>query len=335
MEQRPLGRTGARVPVICLGTMTFGLQCDEETSFEILDRAFEAGVDFLDTANVYPLGGGLETVGRTEEILGRWMESRGVRDQVFLATKCRGKMGPGPNDAGLSRIHIQSAVEESLRRLRTDVIDLYQTHSFDPHTPIEETLSALDDLVRQGKVRYIGCSNYPAWRLEEALETSRRLRLARYQCLQPRYNLLYREIETEVLPLARAAELGMIVYNPIAGGLLSGKYRADEAPREGTRFTLGSAARVYQTRYWDSLQLGAVDQLREAAEARGLSLVSVAVAWVLAQPGITSAIIGASRAEQLSDSLAGADLELDDELSDLCGDVWWQLPRRPVVEGYR
>jgi len=321
--------------VICLGTMTFGLQCDEETSFEILDRAFEAGVDFLDTANVYPLGGGLETVGRTEEILGRWMESRGVRDQVFLATKCRGKMGPGPNDAGLSRIHIQSAVEESLRRLRTDVIDLYQTHSFDPHTPIEETLSALDDLVRQGKVRYIGCSNYPAWRLEEALETSRRLRLARYQCLQPRYNLLYREIETEVLPLARAAELGMIVYNPLAGGLLSGKYRADEAPREGTRFTLGSAARVYQTRYWDSLQLGAVDQLREAVEARGLSLVSVAVAWVLAQPGITSAIIGASRAEQLSDSLAGADLELDDELLDLCGDVWWQLPRRPVVEGYR
>ena len=335
MEQRPLGRTGARVPVVCLGTMTFGLQCDEKTSFEILDHAFEAGVDFLDTANVYPLGGGLETVGRTEEILGRWMESRGIRDRLFLATKCRGKMGPGPNDAGLSRIHIQSAVEDSLRRLRTDVIDLYQTHSFDPHTPIEETLAALDDLVRQGKVRYIGCSNYPAWRLQQALETSRRLQLARYQCLQPRYNLLYREIETEVLPLAKAAGLGMIVYNPIAGGLLSGKYRADEEPREGTRFTLGSAARVYQRRYWDSLQLEAVDRLRAAVQQRGLSLVSVAVAWVLAQPGITSAIIGASRAEQLGDSIAGAALDLDDELASLCGDLWWQLPRRPVVEGYR
>ena len=153
MEQRPLGRTGARVPVICLGTMTFGLQCDEKTSFEILDHAFEAGVDFLDTANVYPLGGGLETVGRTEEILGRWMESRGLRDRLFLATKCRAAMGPGPNDAGLSRIHIQSAVEDSLRRLRTDVIDLYQTHSFDPHTPIEESLAALQKGFGGGTLR--------------------------------------------------------------------------------------------------------------------------------------------------------------------------------------
>ncbi len=335
MEYRALGQTGARVPTICLGTMTFGLQCDEKTSFEILDRAFEAGVDFFDTADVYPLGGGLETVGRTEEIVGRWMAERGVRERIFLATKCRGAMGKGPNDAGLSRIHIQTAVENSLRRLGTETIDLYQTHSFDPHTPIEETLSALDDLVRQGKVRYIGCSNYPAWRLSEALEASERMNLARYQSLQPRYNLLYREIENEVLPLVRSAGVGVIVYNPIAGGLLSGKYRSGQEPQEGTRFALGRAAGVYQKRYWDDVQLSAVDQLRIAVEERGLSLVSVAVAWVLAQAGITSAIIGASRAEQLDASIAGGALELDDDVRKLCDDVWWQLPRRPLVEGYR
>ncbi len=335
IDNRPLGATGARVPVICLGTMTFGLQCDEETSFRILDRAFEAGVDFFDTADVYPVGGGLDTAGGTEEIIGRWMRDRGVRDDIFLATKCRGLMGPGANDSGLSRIHIQKAVEASLRRLQTDVIDLYQTHSFDPHTPIEETLAALDDLVAQGKVRYIGCSNYPAWRLSEALAASRRLQLARYETLQPRYNLLYRDIETELLPLARASRVGVIVYNPIAGGLLSGKYRPGEEPRQGTRFTLGGAAEMYQKRYWDSKQLEATDELRAAAEERGLSLVSVAISWVLAQPGITSAIIGASRPEQLDASIAGAELELDEDLTALCNDVWWRLPRRPVVEGYR
>ncbi len=335
LEVRPLGRTGVRVPVLCLGTMTFGLQCDEETSFEILDRAFEAGVDFFDTANVYPLGGSVDTVGRTEEIIGRWMSSRGVRDRVFLATKCRGVMGTGPNDSGLSRIHIQTAVEASLKRLSTDVIDLYQTHSFDSHTPIEESLAALDDLVQQGKVRYVGCSNYPAWRLAEALETSRRLHLARYQSLQPRYNLLYREIESELLPLAREAGVGVIVYNPIAGGLLSGKYRAGEEPREGTRFTLGRAGGLYQKRYWDELQLEAVDRLRLAADERELSLVSIAVAWVLAQEGITSAIFGASRPDQIDASLEGAELELDADLREFCDEVWWQLPRRAVVEGYR
>ncbi|MEE2777590.1 MAG: aldo/keto reductase [Acidobacteriota bacterium] len=335
MEQRSLGLTGARVPTICLGTMTFGLQCDEETSFAILDAAFAAGVDFFDTADVYPLGSDLELNGETERIIGRWMQSRGCRDSIFLATKCRGKMGEGANDAGLSRYHIQRAVEESLRRLQTDVVDLYQTHFFDPHTPIDETLGALDDLVHQGKVRYIGCSNYPAWRLSEALEASKRLGLARYQSLQPRYNLLYREIETEVLPLVQDAGVGVIVYNPIAGGLLAGKYRAGEAPREGTRFTLGNSAAMYQRRYWDEVQLDAVDALRVAAEERDVSLATVAVAWVLAQPGITSAIIGASKPQQLDATVAGADLDLDDEMRTLCDEVWWKLPRREVLEGYR
>ncbi len=335
MERRPLGRTGIRVPALCLGTMTFGVQADEATSFAILDRAFGAGLDFLDTADVYPLGGGTEQAGATEEIIGRWLAARGVRSRVFLATKCRGKMGAGTNDQGLSRFHIQRAVEASLRRLGTDVIDLYQTHFPDPHTPIDETLRALDDLVRAGKVRYIGCSNYPLFRLAEADRTARELGLTRYETLQPRYNLLYREIETELLPYARQQRQGVIVYNPIAGGLLSGKYAAGEAPREGTRFTVRGAGELYRARYWDDTQLAAVADLAKEVAVRGLSLAAVAVAWVLAQPGITSAIIGASRPDQLDATLAGAELALDGELAKLCDEVWWRLPRRRVVEGYR
>ncbi len=335
MQLRPLGRTGVRVPSLCLGTMTFGLQCDEQTSYAILDRAFESGVDFFDTADVYPLGADLGLVGRTEEIIGRWMHDRGVRERVFLATKCRGKMGPGANDSGLSRHHVLRAVEGSLRRLQTDVLDLYQTHFFDPHTPIEETLGALDLLVRQGKVRYAGCSNYPAWRLAEALFASERHGLVRYQSIQPRYNLLYREIETELLPLVRDQGVGVIVYNPIAGGVLAGKYRAGEPPREGSRFAAPRVGALYQERYWQEEQLLQVGALAEAARERGWSLASVAVAWVLRQPGITSAIIGASRPDQLDATIAGTTLELDDELIERCDSVWWQLPRKPVVEGYR
>jgi aryl-alcohol dehydrogenase (NADP+) len=315
--------------------MTFGVQADEPTSFAILDRAFEGGVDLLDTADVYPLGGGVATAGRTEEIIGNWLVARGLRNRVFLATKCRGKMGDGTNDVGLSRFHIQRAVEASLRRLRTDVIDLYQTHFFDPFTPIDETLRALDDLVRAGKVRYVGCSNYPLYRLAEAERVARELGVARYETLQPRYNLLYREIETELLPYARQERLGVIVYNPIAGGVLSGKYRAGEAPRSGTRFTIRGAGEMYQQRYWDQTQLAAVEELAKESEARGIALAAVATAWVLAQEGITSAIIGASRPEQLDATLAGAELKLDPEIGKLCESVWWRLPRRPVLEGYR
>jgi aryl-alcohol dehydrogenase-like predicted oxidoreductase len=315
--------------------MTFGLQCDEATSFAILDRSMEAGVDFLDTADVYPLAGGVERVGRTEEIIGRWMASRGTRQEILLATKCRAPMSNRPNSGGLSRYHIQRAVEASLRRLGTDVIDLYQTHFYDPHTPIDETLRALDDLVHQGKVRYVGCSNYPAWRVAEALGVAERLGLARYETLQPRYNLLYREIETELLPLARSSKLAVLVYNPIAGGMLSGKYRSGQAPEDGTRFTLGGAGAVYQHRYWDELQLAAVAELSELARERGHPLASVAVAWVLAQEGVTSAIVGASRPEQLDATIAGAELELDEDLRRACDEVWWRLPRRPVADGYR
>jgi len=335
METRRLGKTGLRVPVLCLGTMTFGLQCDRDTSFAILDRGLEGGLDFLDSADVYPLGGGLDTVGRTEQILGEWMHERGNRERIVLATKCCGPMGKGPNEHGLSRQHIVAAVEASLRRLRTDWIDLYQSHAFDVATPIDETLRAFDDLVRTGKVRYVGCSNYPVWRLAGALRAADRLGVAGYVSAQPRYNLLYREIETELLPLCRAEGLGVLVYNPLAGGFLSGKHKAGADPEAGTRFTLGSAAGIYRKRYWQEAQFRVVERLAKECEARGLALVSVAVAWVLAQEGVTSAIIGASRPDQLAASLAAAELKLDDELRKRCDELWWELPRRPVIEGYR
>ena len=335
LKTRALGRTGVQVTELCLGTMTFGFQCDEETSFAILDRAYEGGIRFIDSADVYPLGGSLETVGRTEQIVGRWLQDRNSRDSIILATKCAGAMGSAPNDSGLSRHHIIRAVDESLRRLGTERIDLYQVHSFDPHTPIDETLRALEDLVRSGKVSYIGCSNYPAWRLGQALAASDKLGIARYDSVQPRYNLLYREIETELLPFCRTEGLGVIVYNPIAGGFLSGKYKKGEDPWEGSRFLLGTASRRYQQRYWHDPQFDAVDAFRQAVEARGHAAASVAVAWVLAQPGITSAIVGASTAEQLSAPLDAVDIEFDDELREICDKVWWSLPRRPVIEGYR
>lgn len=335
METRHLGRHGLKVPRICLGTMTFGLQVDEAGSQAILDHAYERGLTFLDTADVYPVGGSRETTGRTEEILGRWMKARGNRRQLIVATKCFFPSGDGLNDRGLSRAHIVEAIDASLRRLGTDYVDLYQSHGFDELTPIEETLRAFEDLVRAGKVRYAGCSNYSAWRIAQALASAQRLGVSGYASVQPRYNLLYREIETELLPLCRAEGLGVLVYNPMAGGFLSGKYRRGEAPRAGTRFTLGSAAERYQERYWQDAQFDAVEKLKRAADARGLTMPSLAVAWVLAQEGVTSAILGASRAEHLDAGLAAFDVQFDDELTNACDQAWWSLPKRAVLEGYR
>lgn len=335
METRRLGRNGLEVPALCLGTMTFGLQVEEAQSFEILDEAFERGLTFLDTADAYPLGGNRQTIGETEAILGRWMEARGVRNRIILATKCFAPTRGGPNNWGLSRQHIIESIEKSLERLKTDYVDIYQAHGFDPNTPIEETLRAFDDLVTAGKVRYVGCSNYPAWRLGEALRSADKLGVSGYVSVQPRYNILYREIETELLPLCRHAGLGVLVYNPLAGGFLSGKYKTGQAPEEGTRFMLGSAAGRYQERYWHDSQFEAVERLKTVVEARGLNMVSVAVGWVLAQPGISSAIIGASRADQLAANLNAFDVEFDEELTTACDDAWWSLPRRPVQDGYR
>lgn len=329
MKTKQLGRTGLKVSEICLGTMTFGNQADQDTAFRIMDVADAAGIDFFDTADVYPLGGDADMNGRTEEIVGRWLKERGARDRIVLATKCRGRMGPGANDEGLSRRHILRACDDSLRRLQTDHIDLYQSHGPDPSTPIEETMGAFDDLVRAGKVRYLGCSNYPAWQIAEALWASDRRGLARFDCVQPRYNLLFRMIEDEILPLCRAHGLGVIPYNPLAGGMLTGRYRAEQAggaPPPG-RFTLKNSGEVYRKRYWNEAALEAVGELGRFFEARGKSLTHVALAWVLAQPGITAPILGASRPEQLEDSLRGVDLTLDDEERAACDAVWFELPR--------
>jgi 1-deoxyxylulose-5-phosphate synthase len=325
MNIRRLGRTGLKVSEICLGTMTFGHQCDERTSTAILDRAAEHGVTFLDTADVYPVPPSPETAGRSEAIVGAWLQGR--REQFVLATKCRMRVGHGPNDAGLSRKHILKAADDSLRRLRTDYIDLYQPHSPDPDTPLEETLAALDTLVRQGKVRYLGCSNYPAWQVALALGVSARNGLARFDCVQPRYNMLYREIEPELLPLCRDQGLGVIAYNPLAGGFLSGKYKAAEPPPQGTRFTLGKTGDLYRERYWQQAQFEAVEYLRKALAPGGRSLVQVVIAWVLAQPGVTAAIVGASRPEQLDESLKASDVELDPDEKEACNLAWYSLPR--------
>jgi 1-deoxyxylulose-5-phosphate synthase len=297
---------------LCLGTMTFGLQCDEPTSVAILDRAADGGIDFLDSSDAYPLGGDLPTRGVTEEILGRWL--RGKRDRFIVATKCFAPTGPAPFDAGNSRKHILDAVDASLRRLQTDYIDLYQLHGYDSETPIDETLGALDDLVHQGKVRYIGCSNFLTYQLVRAVGRTETLRLARLDCVQPRYNLLFRQIEREMLPYCSEEGIGVIPYNPIAGGLLSGKHSRADPPPDSSRFTLGNAGRMYQERYWHDHEFDTVEALRELAKEAGVNLVTLSVAWVMANQAVTAPIIGASSPGQLDHSLAAAEYALDDDL---------------------
>ena len=309
MRHVRLGRTGLTVSRLCLGTMTFGLQCDAATSRVILDRAAAGGITFLDAADVYPVGGGFQTAGRTEEIVGRWLEGR--RHEFIVATKCGGAMSERPWDRGTSRKHVLDAIDASLRRLRTDYVDLYQLHHPDPETPIDESLRALDDVVRAGKARYVGCSNFPAYQLARALGRSELLGVGRFDTVQPRYNLLFRQIERDLLPLCREEALAVIPYNPLAGGLLSGKHRRETGPTPGTRFTLGNAAGRYQDRYWHEREFATVEALRPLAAEAGLSPTQLALAWTLAEPAITAPIVGASRPEQLDDAIAAVEKPLD------------------------
>jgi aryl-alcohol dehydrogenase-like predicted oxidoreductase len=312
MQTTTLGATGLPISRFILGTMTFGLQTDEATSISILDVAAEAGVNVLDAADVYPVGGGLPTVGRTEEIIGRWL--RGKRDRFIVATKAVGKVGPSAWDQGASRKHLLDAIDGSLRRLGTDYVDLYQLHSDDPSTPLDETVEALDSIVRSGKARYIGVSNFLAYRLAKALGRQEARRLTRFVSVQPRYNLLFREIERELLPLAREEGLAVIPYNPLAGGFLTGKHRRETGPTPGTRFTLGSVAERYQDRYWHERAFATVEALRPLVAEHGVSLAGAALAWVLAHPAVTAPIVGASRPEQLRETLKAFDTKLDPEL---------------------
>src|ERR1700740_274571 len=247
--------------------MTFGLQCDEQTSVAILDYAANGGIDFLDTSDAYPLGGDLSTRGVTEELLGRWLA--GKRDRFIVATKCFVPTGPAPFDAGNSRKHILSAGEASLRRLGTGSIDLSQLHGYDCQTPIDETLGALDDLVRQGKVRYLGCSNFLTYQLVRAVGRTETLQLARLDCVQPRYNLLFRQIEREMLPYCAEDGIGVIPYKPIAGALCSGKHPRASEP--AGRFTLGTAGAMYQDRYWHEREFDTVEALGRLAEEAGVN----------------------------------------------------------------
>jgi aryl-alcohol dehydrogenase-like predicted oxidoreductase len=300
MDILRLGKSGLQVSRICLGTMTFGGGADEVTSFQLMDRFMELGGTFLDTADQY-------TTGVSEEIVGRWIKERRVRDQVVLATKVFSPMSDAPNDRGLSRIHIQRGVEASLKRLQTDVIDLYQIHRWCLESEPEETLEALNDLVRQGKVRYIGCSNLKAWHLAKYLNLSKEMGFSRFISIQPIYSALNRSIENEVLELCAEEGLGVIVYNPLAGGVLTGKYARGATPAPGTR--LGDMT-GYQARYMTEDALDLVDAFVAAAKARGVTPAQLALAWVMAEPRVTCPIIGARTMAQLNDTIGGIDLQL-------------------------
>ncbi len=307
MNYRKLGRTGLKVSEFCLGTMQWGWTADEAASFKVMDAFVEAGGNFLDTADIYSRWAAGNPGGVSEEIIGRWMQARQNRRQIVVATKARARMWDGPNGEGLSRAHLIQACEDSLRRLQTDYIDLYQTHSYDADTPIEETMLALDTLVQQGKVRYVGCSNYPAWRLTHALWASDQQQLVRYASLQPHYNLVNRaEFERELKDVVETFGIGVIPYSPLAGGFLTGKYRRDQP-------TPASARAEGVRRYMNDKGFAVVDKLDEIAKTRNLTVLQVALAWQLNLPYITAPIIGANTVEQLQESLSAGGVTLAGE----------------------
>jgi 1-deoxyxylulose-5-phosphate synthase len=313
MQYKKMGRTGLKISEITLGTMIFGQQVDEAESLKIIDLAFEKGINSFDTADGY-------AGGRSEEIVGKALKNK--RHAVVLASKVYSKQGPGPNDSGLSREHILQAVENSLRRLGTDYLDIYYAHHPDPATPIEETLRAFDSLVRQGKVRYAACSNYRAGQLVRALAVSEQRNLARFDCIQTVYNLITRDIEAELLPTCADEGVGVVVYNPLAGGLLTGKHKGTEPPPADTRFGQNP---IYLERYWSPVNFTAVEHLKQIAAAHNRKPAQFALAWVLGIPGIASAIVGASSVAQLAENLGALDVKLSPDETKACDDVWLEL----------
>ena len=303
MDHVRLGQSGLKVSKICMGTMTFGNGADQETSFAIMDRFVELGGTFLDTADQY-------SSGVSEEIVGNWMAARGNREEVILATKVYNQFGDSENTGFLSRYHIFKAVEDSLRRLQTDVIDIYQIHRWDPECPVEETMEALNDLVRQGKVRYIGASNLKAWQLAKYQNLAESKGWSKFMCLQPIYSAINRSIEIEILPLCADEGLGVIVYNPLAGGMLTGKYRRGEALPEGARLKVNP---MYYERYYTEEALDVVEGFIDAAKERGVTPPQLALAWVLGEPRVTCPIVGARNLDQLNDTLGGLDIQLSPE----------------------
>lgn len=296
MQYRNLGRSGLKVSEICLGTMTFGHTTDEAQAEAIMDAAFDAGVNFFDSANTY-------AKGRSEEILGKLVKRR--RRDCVIATKCFNPTGDGPNDSGSSRLHILQAVEDSLRRLQTDHIDILYLHHSDYQTPLDETLRALDDLVRHGKLRYIACSNFDAWRLVEALWISDTRGWERFACHQPQYNLVVRDIEAEILPACRMKGVGVVAWGPLAGGFLTGKYQPGQRSATGTRSEEGW---VFMDRMFAPNADETLSTLLNLSDELGCEPAALAIRWVLEQAGISSAIIGARTADQFARSLEAASL---------------------------
>jgi aryl-alcohol dehydrogenase-like predicted oxidoreductase len=348
MEYRKMGRTGLKVSSFCLGTMTFGRQVEEKESIRIIHKALDTGVNFLDTADIY-------VNGVTEEIVGKAI--RGKRDEIVLASKAGhirrlgkkwgeqkdsgpiglarpkpfhpwpGQEDAGPNDMGLSRKHIMQAFERSLNRLDTDYIDIYYAHMPDYDTPLEETLRAMDDLVHQGKVRYIACSNFRAFQLCKALWLSEKYNLTRWECIQPPYNLLTRDIEYELLPLCAEEGVGVCVFSPMAAGFLSGKYDKEQGPIEGARFSLAHQGYRYNQPYWNDTNFAAVGQIRKIAEGHDKRLPQFALAWVLSNKTITSVVCGATSVKQLEENMAATEIILSQEELDACDEVWhWLRP---------
>ncbi len=307
MRYRQLGKTGLQVAALCLGGNVFGWTIDEAASFAVLDAYAEAGGNFIDTADVYARWAPGNSGGESEHVLGNWMQMRGNREQMIIATKVGFPMGDRPNEKGLSRQHIMQGVEASLRRLRTDYLDLYQAHGDDPNTPLEETMRAFDDLVRQGKVRYIGASNFAAWRLMQALWTSDRYNLAGYVSLQPRYNLIDRDFERELQPMCREMGLGVIPYSSLASGFLTGKYRPH------LDMPISARASGVQNRYMNERGYRVLSAVDGVAAKHDVSPAQIALAWLMAQPAVTAPIASATTPDQLRDLLHATEVTLDDD----------------------
>jgi len=325
MKVKKMGKTGLKVSSICLGTMTYGTQVSETDAVDLIHSGLDAGINFLDTAPVY-------NSSLAEEIVGKAI--KGNRHAWVVATKAGppAKIVPGvpprPNETGLSRKSILWQIEGSLKRLQTDYVDIYYVHEPDYNTPLEETLWALDDLVHQGKVRYLGCSNFAAWQTAQALRVSEREHLARFDCVQPPYNLLTRDIEMELLPFCRSEGLGVCVYNPLAGEMLTGRHEFGKPPAEG-RFTLPDLGPGYLKRYWSETNFRAVEKLKEMAAGRRVTLPQFALAWILNNPAITSVLSGMISPSQLEENMAAVDILLTNEELQACDEVWsmFKIPR--------
>lgn len=323
MEFRELGKSGIKVSTIAIGAMTYGTQVDEAPAIKLIQAALDASINFIDTADRYP---------GSEEIISKAVKGR--RDSVVIASKVGSPAGRGiaedvdPNTGGLSRKHLIRQVEGSLKRLNSDYIDLLYCHFPDYDVPIEDTLNTLNDLVRQGKLRYVGCSNFTAWQLAKALGISERYNLARFQCIESPYNLLARDIEWELVGLCESEKVSLSVYNPLAGEMLTGRHEFGKPPAEG-RFTMGDIGKRYMERYWSEMNFKAVDQFKKLAEKRGCTLPQFAIAWILSNPTITSVLSGLTTMEQLMENVAAVKIKLTDEEIKVCDEVWeWFRPPR-------